>query len=131
MWAGVAEPPGGPIAPTKLPSRSSRIAGVVDERGRLPPAIAFAAGTGPLAGFQEKSVSWLLRKKPSTMRPDPKYDSIVVVIDTALPRASTMTMWLVPPGSRSEEHTSELQSLMRISYAVFCLKNKTYSILNP
>src|SRR3546814_5811532 len=32
----------------------------------------------------------------------------------------------VPPDSfRSEEHTSELQSLMRISYAVFCLKKKT------
>src|SRR3546814_5345276 len=30
--------------------------------------------------------------------------------------------------SRSEEHTSELQSLMRISYAVFCLKKKTQSI---
>src|SRR3546814_2137943 len=29
------------------------------------------------------------------------------------------------PEMRSEEHTSELQSLMRISYAVFCLKNKT------
>src|SRR3546814_9075363 len=28
---------------------------------------------------------------------------------------------------RSEEHTSELQSLMRISYAVFCLKKKTYN----
>src|SRR3546814_4052301 len=28
---------------------------------------------------------------------------------------------------RSEEHTSELQSLMRISYAVFCLKKKTTS----
>src|SRR3546814_12915981 len=28
-------------------------------------------------------------------------------------------------GVRSEEHTSELQSLMRISYAVFCLKKKT------
>src|SRR3546814_1045999 len=27
-------------------------------------------------------------------------------------------------GTRSEEHTSELQSLMRISYAVFCLKQK-------
>src|SRR3546814_2429269 len=27
-------------------------------------------------------------------------------------------------GDRSEEHTSELQSLMRISYAVFCLKKK-------
>src|SRR3546814_4192980 len=30
-----------------------------------------------------------------------------------------------PPRDRSEEHTSELQSLMRISYAVFCLKKKT------
>src|SRR3546814_6497206 len=30
----------------------------------------------------------------------------------------------VPCLIRSEEHTSELQSLMRISYAVFCLKNK-------
>src|SRR3546814_9260683 len=29
------------------------------------------------------------------------------------------------PPRRSEEHTSELQSLMRISYAVFCLKKKT------
>src|SRR3546814_8901035 len=29
--------------------------------------------------------------------------------------------------ARSEEHTSELQSLMRISYAVFCLKKKKYS----
>src|SRR3546814_4482094 len=39
-------------------------------------------------------------------------------------------------GQRSEEHTSELQSLMRISYAVFCLKKKipcstqTYKIRN-
>src|SRR3546814_7395286 len=31
----------------------------------------------------------------------------------------------LPPEERSEEHTSELQSLMRISYAVFCLKKKT------
>src|SRR3546814_4043806 len=29
------------------------------------------------------------------------------------------------PGPRSEEHTSELQSLMRLSYAVFCLKKNT------
>src|SRR3546814_1132070 len=31
------------------------------------------------------------------------------------------------PAARSEEHTSELQSLMRISYAVFCLKKKKIS----
>src|SRR3546814_5315316 len=30
------------------------------------------------------------------------------------------------PAPRSEEHTSELQSLMRISYAVFCLKKQTH-----
>src|SRR3546814_2986052 len=31
------------------------------------------------------------------------------------------------PADRSEEHTSELQSLMRISYAVFCLKKKNHT----
>src|SRR3546814_1775976 len=35
-----------------------------------------------------------------------------------------------PLFGRSEEHTSELQSLMRISYAVFCLKKKKHKI-NP
>src|SRR3546814_9695648 len=34
----------------------------------------------------------------------------------------------IPAFYRSEEHTSELQSLMRISYAVFCLKKKTTKI---
>src|SRR3546814_7149512 len=33
------------------------------------------------------------------------------------------------PRQRSEEHTSELQSLMRISYAVFCLKKKTATLI--
>src|SRR3546814_9957466 len=32
---------------------------------------------------------------------------------------------------RSEEHTSDLQSLMRISYAVFCLKKNTHNTLTP
>src|SRR3546814_6811155 len=36
---------------------------------------------------------------------------------------AAMLGWLA---LRSEEHTSELQSLMRISYAVFCLKKKTH-----
>src|SRR3546814_4478237 len=35
-----------------------------------------------------------------------------------------------PVAFRSEEHTSELQSLMRISYAVFCLKKKKKTIRN-
>src|SRR3546814_1111833 len=39
-------------------------------------------------------------------------------------------MWPQSCGRRSEEHTSELQSLMRISYAVFCLKKKTKKTRN-
>src|SRR3546814_1701045 len=35
-----------------------------------------------------------------------------------------INLWLAERGLRSEEQTSELQSLMRISYAVFCLKTK-------
>src|SRR3546814_3085322 len=42
--------------------------------------------------------------------------SIVPVIDSSPVRQGSLR--------RSEEHTSELQSLMRISYAVFCLKKK-------
>src|SRR3546814_2795671 len=38
---------------------------------------------------------------------------------------------LLDGGDRSEEHTSELQSLMRISYAVFCLKKKNKSTTQP
>src|SRR3546814_1754742 len=43
--------------------------------------------------------------------------------------AGLVSMAMIRPAlactARSEEHTSELQSLMRISYAVFCLKKKT------
>src|SRR3546814_1772349 len=38
--------------------------------------------------------------------------------------AKLIELYAVAPDGRSEEHTSELQSLMRISYAVFCLKKK-------
>src|SRR3546814_3333774 len=42
-------------------------------------------------------------------------------------RAERQPVWLTVADdeARSEEHTSELQSLMRISYALFCLKKKT------
>src|SRR3546814_8441095 len=39
-------------------------------------------------------------------------------------RCTAVALTRKPGGDRSEEHTSELQSLMRISYAVFCLKKK-------
>src|SRR3546814_4442247 len=43
-------------------------------------------------------------------------------------RPDALIMHPGPMNRRSEEHTSELQSLMRISYAVFCLKKKTDTI---
>src|SRR3546814_6202680 len=53
-----------------------------------------------------------------------------------IPEASKKGVIVMNTPFRSEEHTSELQSLMRISYAVFCLKKKktrkhTSSIDNP
>src|SRR3546814_57275 len=49
-------------------------------------------------------------------------------VGEAMPRARGAAVGLYVTSYRSEEHTSELQSLMRISYAVFCLKKKqTYT----
>src|SRR3546814_7808758 len=47
-----------------------------------------------------------------------------VKINRHAPIGARQWLILIEAGLRSEEHTSELQSLMRISYAVFCLKKK-------
>src|SRR3546814_5001240 len=52
---------------------------------------------------------------PATARRPATLEAAAIAKGVALPPA---------PSPRSEEHTSELQSLMRISYAVFCLKKK-------
>src|SRR3546814_7801743 len=53
----------------------------------------------------------------------------------AVQRATSITpsaaLWRLSGAVRSEEHTSELQSLMRISYAVFCLKKKKHNTNIP
>src|SRR3546814_9347105 len=54
---------------------------------------------------------------------DAEYDSLT---QRALNSGVTLNSRLPNVSKRSEEHTSELQSLMRISYAVFCLKNKNH-----
>src|SRR3546814_4731565 len=56
---------------------------------------------------------------------------LVVVLGWVLFRAHDVGQaFNVYAGMRSEEHTSELQSLMRISYAVFCLKKKKTNASN-
>src|SRR3546814_4024626 len=72
---------------------------VLDANGRL-------IGLHFDSNWEAVSASWMF---------DPRYKRGIHV-DTRYMR------WLM--SKRSEEHTSELQSLMRISYAVFCLKKK-------
>src|SRR3546814_8828368 len=55
------------------------------------------------------------------------YGLTAVLLSSMPPSPSNAAM--PPPLSRSEEHTSELQSLMRISYAVFCFKKQNYNSL--
>src|SRR3546814_4909463 len=69
-------------------------------------------------------------------RSNPKNQQIKILTDIVtngrwrrcLPRVKDekSTIAIFDTFKRSEEHTSELQSLMRISYAVFCLKKKKY-----
>src|SRR3546814_6827119 len=75
-----------------------------DPADRLPPA-----GRSPRTRHHRDDRARVVRGRP----------------DRALPAAGRRRRWAARRGGRrSEEHTSELQSLMRISYAVFCLKKK-------
>ena len=66
-------------------------------RGRFPPSTRLAMGLPSLsAGENEKSVSSLFNRKPRTMTPLPKELSIVVVMESALPKRSMIETWLVP-----------------------------------
>src|SRR3546814_10754717 len=81
--------------------------------------------------LSSRSTRLLLRsmrtRSPVSMRarPEPAADSGEALRIEGLPE---VPLWRPSPmvghSMRSEEHTSELQSLMRISYAVFCLKKK-------
>src|SRR3546814_8358070 len=78
------------------------------EAKRIPDA---DGGTLYLMGEEEKSLSFAI------MRND--------TLDIAMGGTTETEIPFPPLQLRSEEHTSELQSLMRNSYDVFCLKNKT------
>src|SRR3546814_2951220 len=61
---------------------------------------------------------------PATMNVETPSSSAKRASSSIHPRTSPLGAGTL--SRRSEEHTSELQSLMRISYAVFCLKKKNY-----
>src|SRR3546814_8567526 len=86
------------------PAVHDRIAKLVADH----PVLLFMKGTPlfPQCGFSSRAIAMLDRLGV-------EYDSVDVLQDMEIRQ-----------GIRSEEHTSELQSLMRSSYAVFCLNKK-------
>src|SRR3546814_3465188 len=74
-------------------------------------------------GITESAVAEAVSERVQRIVADVLIFARVVVIGIRRPPSRTLTE--EQRGLRSEEHTSELQSLMRISYAVFCLKKKT------
>src|SRR3546814_5036642 len=80
------------------------------------PDLGAVAGDARLRGRHLDGVAVRGRRRAGEFRPDLAHAGI------AGPVAGHVALV-----DRSEEHTSELQSLMRISYAVFCLKKKNIS----
>src|SRR3546814_7462825 len=91
-----------------------------------------AAGPkAPRGASDIRADHWVLRLAPAAARPYLRLGRLDRPIGTWL--LLFPGWWAIAPGdaaARSEEHTSELQSLMRISYAVFCLKKNKKLNLN-
>src|SRR3546814_4246124 len=88
-------------------------------------------GESPRWSAQEQRLYWVDIESRKIHRTDPAtgIDEVMILaqqVGCIAPRASGGLVAALEDGCalRSEEHTSELQSLMRISYAVFCLKKK-------
>src|SRR3546814_6408020 len=76
--------------------------------------------------LQAKQAHWNV-KGPSFIALHELFDTIAGLADGFVDEIAERATALGGTAERSEEHTSELQSLMRISYAVLCLKKKKTS----
>src|SRR3546814_10101596 len=73
----------------------------------------------PIEDLRDEKFQSLLQGKPVDVGTEARLDD-----ETLIAADMRGASCIAAEGERSEEHTSELQSLMRISYAVFCLKKK-------
>src|SRR3546814_4419829 len=91
-------------------------------QARQSPAMATFRKIGGFPPYEEKSTAGLtLRDANGRLYYAARHPSAVYPDFNAVPPLVVNALL------RSEEHTSELQSIMRISYAVFCLKNKKHT----
>src|SRR3546814_4809267 len=111
------------------PVRAAGLALPVDDRGAAAVPVLQGHRQRPLGGFQRpvglqrvghgQAVGGVPVVAATVGRPFP-----------GLARDALVERRDLAAAARSEEHTSELQSLMRISYAVFCLKKKKNTAIN-
>src|SRR3546814_9698674 len=112
----------------RLPPRSTRT-------DTLFPYTTLFRSIGPVDSVPVKPISQLKPIRPTTPHPSPRQPkprNAFALVASAAANGIMVTHGAQIPrrfmyegvDARSEEHTSELQSLMRISYAVFCLKKK-------
>src|SRR3546814_1560051 len=88
--------------------------------GRVPPA---SLGQVPAVGWRASLVPY--RQGMAALAGECRGRLVIGAhLGTMMANGAAAPVGPVPQSQRSEEHTSELQSLMRISYAVFCLKTK-------
>src|SRR3546814_1507465 len=96
---------------------------------RSGPAAAAAAWPALPA---RRAAPWEAHHARRSCKPPEDRDAAIAKVSPACHKAGlgsdhlTLAAVMAQLSYRSEEHTSELQSLMRISYAVFCLKKKNY-----
>src|SRR3546814_6503413 len=101
---------------------SSDLNGPPSRRAPISSACVHGAMT---AGIGLASASpWSAKESSLAARPFGGSKAIAPTITSKPPMSLFQKRWTKRGPKRSEEHTSELQSLMRISYAVFCLKKK-------
>src|SRR3546814_5103501 len=102
-------------------------------RDALGPEQGFCRGHFPLAGLQLRVArvrAPLLADLVQALGVDAQREQLVAVGAQARRQAVVLEVFLGQRIVRSEEHTSELQSLMRLSYAVFCLKKTKHTADN-
>src|SRR3546814_8206958 len=104
-WRAIGSPTQGPVGVARLMALRASNPNASARRF----AAAMPASVPTRCARQRPAVRRRWRKSAAGVR-----------VATAAPRVAA-----IRGAGRSEEHTSELQSLMRISYAVFCLKKKT------
>src|SRR3546814_3165689 len=101
-------------------------AGTINGPGAIEIAVTRLAADTTLAKVV-KMVSEAETQKSPTQRFTDRFERVFVLSVLALV-VGLLFAWVVIDEPRSEDHTSELQSLMRKSYADFCLKKKTHNI---